>query len=399
MSPATKPPRLITLILLTATSVLTMNMIVPSLGNIARDLDAEYAVISLALGGYLAVTAFVQLGAGPLADRVGRRPVILGAILLFSLASVGCALARDATTFLAFRMVQAAIISGSILSQAIVRDTTEGPAANRRLAQIAMAMALAPLLGPVVGSLLDTAFGWRASFGLYTLVGLALLALCWADLGETRPAAPAPGETRPSAPLGGLLRDGLFWSYAFCTAFSAGGFFVFLAGAPLVATQVFGISVAALGMFVGSITLGFMAGTFLSARAAGRLRTTSVIIAGRVAVCAGMALGLAIEALGMTTALLYFGCTIFVGFGNGLTTPNSNAGVLSVNPRLAGSAAGITGALSVGSGAALTTATGWLVTRFPVSNTLLYVLLAVALAGLIAALSARRLEAARQGRA
>lgn len=398
MSLARTPPSLVTLTLLTATSVLTMNMIVPSLGNIARDLGAEYAVISLALGGYLAVTALVQLSAGPLSDRVGRRPVILGALTLFSLASVGCALAQDAATFLAFRMVQAAVISGAALSQAIVRDTTEGAQAARLLAQIAMAMALAPLLGPVLGSLLDTVFGWRASFVVYALVGLALLARCWADLGETRPPRPK-GEPRRALALGELVGDPLFWSYAFCTAFSAGGFFVFLAGAPLVAAQVFGISVAALGMFVGSITLGFMAGTFLSSRAAGRMRATTVIVAGRVAVIFGMALALAIEALGLTTALLYFGCTIFVGFGNGLTTPNSNAGAMSVLPRLAGSAAGFTGALSVGSGAALTTLTGWLVTRWPASNTLLYVLMAVAVAGLAAALSARRLEAARERRA
>lgn len=231
---------------------------------------------------------------------------------------------------------------------------------------------------------------------IYTLVGLGLLALCWVDLGETRPAH-VPGAPARPVPLSRLLGDPLYWSYSFCTAVSAGGFFVFLAGAPLIAAQVFGMPVAVLGMFVGSITLGFMTGSFLSSRLAGRLPATHVIVIGRVAVCLGMVLGLTIEALGWTTAYLYFGCTIFVGFGNGMTTPSSNAGAMAVQPRLAGSAAGFTGALSVGCGAALTTLTGWLVTRFPSSNTLLLMLLAVGLAGLAAGLSALWLETRRQG--
>ena len=107
--PATSPPRLTTLILITATSVLSLNMFLPSLAHIAGDLGVSYAMASLAISGYLAVTALLQLIMGPLADRYGRRPVMLIAIVLFAGASVCAALADDFWLFLTARIVQAAV--------------------------------------------------------------------------------------------------------------------------------------------------------------------------------------------------------------------------------------------------------------------------------------------------
>ncbi|MEO1226161.1 MAG: MFS transporter, partial [Pseudomonadota bacterium] len=160
MRKATSPPALATLYLLAAMSPLTLNMIVPSLANIALDLRADYAVISLALGGFLAVTALVQLGVGPLSDRIGRRPVLLVALAVHTLASLGCAMAQSAEVFLAFRTLQAGSIACYVMAMAIVRDTQDGAHVIRLLGRIGMTMALAPMLGPLLGSVLDVAFGW-----------------------------------------------------------------------------------------------------------------------------------------------------------------------------------------------------------------------------------------------
>ena len=134
MSPAKSPPQIVTLVLLTSVSVLSLNMFLPSMGQIAEDLEAEYALVSLALGGYLAVSAVLQLILGPISDRVGRRPVMLAGMAVFTLASVGCALAQDIWVFLAFRMVQCAVGVGMVLSRAVVRDTAPPQEAARRLA-------------------------------------------------------------------------------------------------------------------------------------------------------------------------------------------------------------------------------------------------------------------------
>lgn len=391
MQKASSPPALTTLYLLAAMSPLTLNMIVPSLANIAEDLQADYAVISLALGGFLAVTAFVELGAGPLSDRIGRRPVLLTALAVFTLASLGCAVAQTAETFLAFRMLQAGAVTGYVLSMAIVRDTRDGAEVAGLLGRIGMAMALAPMVGPMLGSLLDVAFGWRAVFLLYVAAGAALFCLTWFDLGET--LRPASREDDPEAQrLATLLSEPVFWCYALCTACSIAAFYVFLAGAPLIAAAAFGISTATLGVFVGSITAGFMFGSFLTVRLVRRYGQNPVMLAGRVVACAGLLAGLALLASGAVAPLLYFGCTIFVGVGNGLTTPNSNAGAMSVRPRLAGSAAGISGALTLLGGAAMATVTGVLLADSPSPQGLLALMLAASFAALLAAVAAIRLD-------
>ena len=392
MRKASSPPALATLILMTATSTVTLNMIVPSLANIARDLAADYAVVSLALGGYLTVSAAVQLGVGPLADRIGRRPVVLAALAVFTLASLGCAAAQTVWMLLAFRLLQAAVVSGYVLSLAIVRDTAGEAEAARLLGRIGMVMALAPMAGPMLGSVLDAAFGWRMVFLLYAAAGAGLLCLAWSDLGETvRPPADGGHDGRR---LTALLREPVFWCYALCTAFSTAAFYIFLAGAPLVATVIFGIGTAELGVFVGSITAGFVAGSWLASRLVVRHPPATVMLMGRILACLGLLLGLAVIAMGSLTPVHYFGCTLFVGLGNGMTMPNSNAGAMSVHPRLAGSAAGITGALTVLGGALTTTLTGLALSGRPSPMLLMGLMLLASFLGLLAAAAAIRLNPA-----
>jgi len=396
MIKANAPPRLITLILLTAFATLSLNMFLPSLANIARDLEADYGLVSLAVGGYLAATAIIQLIAGPLSDRLGRRPVLLGALILFTLASLVCSFAQDVWTFLLFRMLQSGMISGYALSLAIVRDTTKEQRAAGLIGNISIAMALAPMLGPMLGGILDTAFGWRANFYFYALSGLALFAWCWIDLGETRPER--PGRTGAnSATVMALVGVPRFWGYSLCATFSTGAFYVFLAGAPLVAVSAFGVTTAELGFFVGSITAGFMTGGFIAGRLAPRYALTTMMLAGRVIACSGLLLGLAVLAFGDHSPLLFFGSTIFVGLGNGITMPSSNAGAMSVRPDLAGTASGFNGALVVAGGAVLTTMTGAVLTAGNAPRMLLMLMFLSSFAGLLAVLWLKRHERTRTG--
>lgn len=391
MQPAARPPRLATLMALTVTSVLTLTMVVPSLGAIARDLGSDYRVISLALGAYLAVTAVVQLCLGSLGDRIGRRPVVLGGLALFVLASIGCALAWDAASFLAFRILQASVVSGQVMSQAIVRDTTSGITTVRRLGYIAMAVAMAPMLGPLVGSLLDEAFGWRAGFMAFAILGTGLWCLAWADLGETRHPAPPDSTAKPER-MADLLREPRFWAWALCTATSIGGFYTFLGGAPLIAEQLFDLHTTALGVAMGAMTLGFLAGTIVDRLLSGRTPHSNVVVAGRTLAVLSSAAGLALAAVGQMTPAAFFACAIGFGLGNGLTTPGSNAGALSVRPRLAGTAAGVLGAMIVGGGALMTTVSAYAVSLWLNPGVLMAILLVLSLAGLGAVLTARTLE-------
>ena len=196
---AASPPRLATLILLTALSTLSLNMFLPSLSNMARDFQTEYALVNLSIAGYLAVTAVLQLVIGPLSDRYGRRPVLLTAMAIFVMASLGCALATNIWVFLGFRVLQGAVIAGWALSQAAIRDMVPAQEAASLMGYVAMAMAVAPMLGPMLGGVLDEIFGWRASFLTFTGLGAALFILCWVDLGETN-TRPSETAAEPCSP-------------------------------------------------------------------------------------------------------------------------------------------------------------------------------------------------------
>jgi Bcr/CflA subfamily drug resistance transporter len=386
---ARTPPRFATLVALTALTTLTLNMFLPSLPAMAADFAVDYATISWSVSGYLAVTAVLQLFIGPLSDRYGRRPVALAVLAIFAAASAVCAVTEDVTTFLIFRMLQGAVIGGWALAQAVVRDTAEPARAASMLGFISMFMAIAPMTGPMVGGVLEELFGWRATFIFYTGAGVALLALIWADMGETntRRSETLSGQMRAYP---GLLRAPAFWGYALCTAFSTSTFYTFLAGAPLVAAAEFAISPAVLGIGMGIITTGYMAGSFLAGRYSQRFGLSAMMIAGRLIGAAGMIAGLGAVALGALTPVLFFGAAVFVGLGNGITMPSSNAGAMSVKPDLAGSAAGLTGSLTVGLGAALTAVAGMLLTPDIAAVGLLWLMLATILAALAAALLAGR---------
>ena len=385
----TTPPHLATLVLLTGTSVLTLNMFLPMLPAMTRALATRETVMALAVSGYMLVSAVFQIVMGPVSDRLGRRPVGLGAMAVYALASLGCVLAQDVALFLACRMAQAVVVTGSVLSNAVIRDQFGPREAAGKMGAIAAAMALAPMLGPMLGGVLGDLIGWRAVFGVYSALGAVALVMVWADMGETR----KPGPTRLRArDYATLLRSARYWAYALCGAFSLGAFYVFITGVPYVASQLWHLSPPLIGLGIGSITGGFMLGASLTARFAPRYGLGRLILAGRLAPTLALGAGLIGALAGLTHPLALFGATIFVGFGNGLTISNANAGALSVRPDLAGTAAGLSGALSVTGGAALTFVTALAMEWQATPRVLLTMMLASVLVSLGAALIALKLD-------
>jgi MFS transporter, DHA1 family, multidrug resistance protein len=385
------PPRLITLTLLTALSVLTLNMILPSLPSMARDLAAREAVVALSVSGYMLVSGLFQLTLGPMSDRLGRRRVMLAALCIYAVASLGCALARDVTTLLLFRVLQGVIVAGAVVSSAAIRDQYTARESAGKLGAISSAMAVAPMLGPILGGFLDGALGWRSVFVLYTILGAALLVLVWLDMGETRlPGLPAPRMADWTA----LLGSARYWAYVLCAALSVGAFYVFVTGVPYVATQSWHLTPAQIGIGLGSITGGFMLGAAITARLAPRRGIVALILVGRLVPTMALLLALMLFAAGVTHPLALFGLTIFVGLGNGLTVSNANAGALAVRPDLAGTAAGLAGALSIALGALLSGLTALVVERSATPAALVTLMLACVLSSLVAALVAIRIDQA-----
>ncbi|CAN5672007.1 multidrug effflux MFS transporter [soil metagenome] len=351
------PPHIVTLVALAGLGALNMNMILPSLPSLAAHYGADYSVVALAVSAYLGVTAMLQLVLGPLSDRFGRRPVVLVSLGIFLAATIGCLFAPTVGLFLFFRMVQAAVASGLVLSRAIVRDMVPANEAASMIGYVTMGMSLMPMVGPMLGGFLDEVFGWQAIFVVTFAFGIATLWLLWADLGETNrhPSASFAAQFRTYPEL---ARSRRFWGYAATAALASGAFFAFLGGGPWVASEVLGMSPSRLGFYFGFIALGYLVGNFLSGRFAAEVGINRMMLIGGIVTTSGMAAALVLFGLGMQTPLAFFGSILFVGLGNGILLPSANAGVVSVRPHLAGSASGLGGALMIGGGALLASATG-----------------------------------------
>ena len=353
----TTPPHILTLILMAGLAALNMSVFLPSLSGMAEYFGTDYAVMQFAVSGYLAVTAALQIVIGPLSDRFGRRPVVLAGIAIFIFATIGAMFAQSVEVFLAFRMLQGAVVSGMVLSRAVVRDMVPQDEAASMIGYVTMGMALVPMVGPIIGGALDQAFGWQATFVFLVLMGIGVGLLCLVDQGETvRGEGMAFAEQVRTYPE--LLASPRFWGYVLCAAFASGAFFAFLGGASFVAQDVFGLNPFWTGVALGAPAIGYAIGNGISGRYSIRFGINRMILAGAILSGLGMGLSLLLSLTGISAAWMFFSLCTFLGLGNGMTMPNSMAGMLSVRPHLAGTASGLGGAIMIGGGAALSALAG-----------------------------------------
>ncbi len=323
--------------------------------------NVEYRVMQLSVALYLAVSGVLQIIVGPISDRFGRRPVLLVAIILFLLATLGCIFAPNAQVFLVFRMAQAIIATAMALSRAVVRDMVPGAQAASMIGYVTMGMALVPMVGPFFGGVLESFFGWQANFWLLFILGAALLWITWRDLGETL-QTPSNSMMAQISAYPELLKSRRFWGYCLTAAFSAGAFFAYLGGAPFIGKEIFKMTPFWLGFSFGAPASGYMIGNFLSGRYSVRLGINHMVLIGCSLSAIGLTTLLVLFLSGFGSPAVFFSLIIFVGLGNGMTLPNANAGMLSVRPSLAGSASGLGGAIMIGGGAALSAWAGALLT-------------------------------------
>ncbi|WP_374641450.1 multidrug effflux MFS transporter [Tabrizicola sp.] len=385
----TTPPKIVTLILMAGLSALTMNIFLPSLPGMAAWFGVSYGVMQQSVALYLALSAALQVVIGPISDRYGRRKVLLWALALFLLATLGTLLAPNATVFLIFRMAQAVIAAAMVLSRAIVRDMVSDAEAASMIGYVTMGMSIVPMVGPVIGGCLDDLYGWQASFALLFLLGAGTLALVWADLGETAsPRRISLAEQVRSYPA--LLASRRFWGYTLSAAFASGCFFAYLGGAPYVGDKIYGLSSTHVGALFALTAIGYAVGNFLAGRYSVRMGMNRMILLG----CMVTTLGLAVLALftlvGISGPTLFFSLMVFMGLGNGICLPNANAGLLSVRPELAGTASGLGGAILIGGGAALAAFAGVLLGPGSSEMPLILLMLASSIASVVCILFVMR---------
>ncbi|CUJ85856.1 Sulfonamide resistance protein [Ruegeria denitrificans] len=385
------PPTIFTLVLLSGLSALSLNLFLPSLPNMALYFQADYKVMQLSIALYLLINAVLQILIGPIADKAGRRPVLLWGLSLFLIATLGCIYAPTVEVFLAFRMCQAVVVVGMVLSRAAVRDLYDQDKAASMIGYVTMGMAIVPMIGPAIGGLLEEGFGWKANFWLPFGLGAMTLALTFADFGETSVKS---GKTlvQQFREYPELLRSPRFWGYSLSSALSSGAFFAYLGGAPFIGTELFGLTAAQVGIYFGAPALGYFVGNFLSGRYSVRFGVNRMVYWGCWLNAMGVALSAILFLAGLGTALSFFGLMTFVGLGNGMTIPNATSGALSVRPHLAATASGLSGAIMLGGGAGLSALAGALLTHETGAMPLLWLMLATSVLGICAIISVIRRE-------
>ena len=350
---ASSPPILLLVMLMVASQV-AITIFLPSLPAIADDLGTSQALAQMTVSAYLGTFALAQLVIGPLSDAVGRRGPLLAGLVLFTLGSAACAFAPDITVLITARVIQA--IGGCaciVISRAIVRDTTDGAAATRAMAYLGMALAVAPMVAPLIGGQLEARFGWQSSFLATALLGAGALAATVATLRETLPPG-ARKLTRPGVlalSYVRLARMARFMGYSLSTGAMGATFQAFLAGTPVAFLVVMGVTPDAFGYFILSAPAGYIIGNYLSSRLAQRVSRGRMIWIGGMLAIAGTGATVALALAGLDTPYTLLIPVFVYSWGSGFVVPNSLAGALTaVEPAAAGSAAALGGFIQMGAG-------------------------------------------------
>lgn len=331
---------------------ISTDLYLPSVPSIGRDLDADVAATQLTLSMFLAAFAVGQIPVGPLSDRFGRRPVILAGLALYVLASVACAFAPSIELLIAARALQAlGACAGVVLGRAIVRDIYGHDRAARMLALIGSAMALAPMVGPILGGTVQVLFGWRWNFGILTAFGAATFVIAWIGLAESNdqrdPTALDPG--RMAANFRTLLCHRAYLGFALAVAFSYAGLFAFISGSSFVLIDGFGVPVEQFGYFFAMAVIGYITGTQIAARLTMRLGVRRMLlIGGIVCVTSGLAMVVLAQVATPTLgALAIVGPMVGYMIGTGIAMPNAQAGALAPFAHMAGAASALMGFLQM----------------------------------------------------
>jgi MFS transporter, DHA1 family, multidrug resistance protein len=284
---------------------------------------------------------------------------VLAGLALTAVASIGAAFAANIGTLIVARLIQSLGGStGLVIGRAIIRDLVDRNRAASMLGLVTTVMVVVPMTGPLIGGVLDTAFGWQGIFLFIAALSFAVLAWAALTLPETRTAVEPAGGAGFLSHLRALSTSTVFAGYVLSAGLGTATFFVFLGGSPYVIVTLMGRSSAEYGIWFAFSSIGFMAGNFAASRWSLRHGIDTLIWWGIVAELIGIALAIGVAVGPQWGPAGVFLPQMMISFGNGLLLPNAIAGAVSVRPQGAGTASGITGCVQMGLGAAVTQLSG-----------------------------------------
>jgi DHA1 family bicyclomycin/chloramphenicol resistance-like MFS transporter len=348
------------LVAITLLGPLTVHTFLPAMPAIQKAFGVTMALAQAGLSLAVATMAFTTIFYGTMSDRLGRRPVLIVGLTLFTCGVAVSAAAPTMTVFLAGRVLQAAGAGcGVVLARAMLRDIYGDAKLAKYFAYLTAAYVLGPMLGPVLGGLLMDAFGWRAMFILALAMGIGILSLVVLRLPETHVARTHfLGFRSLARDYAHLLRSPRFAGFTMHTAFSTAGFYALISASSFLIGDVLGESASTFGFYFTLLPLGFMLGNFVSGRLGGRVGVGRMVMIGSVLALVVVSCHAWLLFAGPMTAATLLLPGGAMTFAQGLAIPNAQAGAISGDARLTGTASGLLVFLQMGTASAFSQIVG-----------------------------------------
>lgn len=334
---------------LAALGALATNIILPAFPRIGAGLGVSSQELGLTLSSFFVAFAVGQLLAGPLSDRFGRKWLVLGGLAVFAAGSVLCAFADTLSLLVLGRVIQAlGACAASVLSRAIARDLFDGETLARALALTMIAGAAAPGFSPLLGSALDSLFGWRITFLVVAAFGVLLALHYSTNVGETHLAdrRTSLAASAAASAYRRLAVDSRFLLPAVSVSLVIGGLYTFFTAAPAILMNELGLTAFQLGLFFATTVLIVFVAGFLAPRLAHCWGQRTIGMIGLVIALVG---SLFLFAFAAAPAFIPFTTAIALYLlGMGLINPLGTAIALHPFGRQAGLASALLGFLQMG---------------------------------------------------
>jgi len=347
----------ITLLLasLSMISPLSIDTFLPSFPTIARDFNLSSWQVQQIITAYLLPFACFALVHGPLSDALGRRKVVIGGLVLYTIGSIGCFLAPTFGTLLLCRVLQGTAAGiGPTVARAVVRDAFDGANAQRLMSSMMLVFSIAPAIAPIIGGWVHVALGWRSVFGMLVVLGAALVVLTSLLLPETHP----PEKRTPVHPAA-LARSCIhvggqpaFLLLALSAALAIASVFIYIGWAPGIILEPCGLSETQFHYLFIPIVAGLMIASFTGGQMAGRVSRDHHLKAGFALLCISAATGAVAHIVtGNVPILLTQSLWFVMAFGAQLTFPILSLVMIDMHPEARGAAASVQSFIALGIGA------------------------------------------------
>lgn len=347
------------LALLTFSGTLAMHIFVPALPLAARDLGASAGTMQLTVSVYIFGLATGQLIYGPLSDRFGRRPVLMGGLVLYTVAGVAAALAPAAQPLIVSRLFQAlGGCAGLVLGRAIVRDASTTVNAARRMALMNLMVTLGPGIAPILGSLLTATTGWRSVLYLVCGLGVVNFLCAWRLLPETGGTGLAHDFRTLGRNYLQLIRSPAFLGYAVGGGCGTTSMYAFISSAPFIFENELSRPAHEVGLYLAVIVLGIWLGSLAASRLIVRVPINRLLIRSNAVSVAAALVFLGAVLTGHLSVPITVATMFVFTLGVGVAAPAALTEAISVNPQVVGSASGLYGFTQMSIGAACTALAG-----------------------------------------